>query len=448
MYWFGRLGSETYPRWVEETIGTLTVKDPSLITAIGSLNLPILTTNYDTLIEKVLGLELATWDQAEFCSQIMKGKRKGVLHVHGCWKHGASMILDLSTYHQILADDFIQTLMRSMEYHQPIIFVGFGSGMDDPHFQAFLNWAKGRFLNPQTEHYILVRSNEVPKGLPDSIIPIVYGDTYADLPLFLEQFAPKKKQLRSQPKNVPPKSKEPESKDTPVGLEAFLSGLIAEKAPDTARPFSLHSAERFLQHTSSNLELTRDITLLCMLPRMDRKILAAYWHRQDVARKLKELTIQCSFINHGDISAADRMLFRYNWSKHKDPIVKEVLQQLEGILEKLKPAHRDHSDYFSWYVQFLNLKGWQHGAGAIPELLKGLLLGILTEEDCQPVLDLAKELLVIYPEEKDFAQFLAHKSFDQLCTLQLSSTDIAFLEGVSIQDWPPLEKVCMYFVRG
>lgn len=448
MYWFNRLGTETYPRWVEETIGRLTVKDASLINAIGSLNLPILTTNYDTLIEKVLGLELATWEQAEFCSQILKGKRKGVLHVHGCWKNGASMILDLSTYHQILANDFIQTLMRSMEYHQPIIFVGFGSGMDDPHFQAFLNWAKGRFLNPQTEHYILVRSNEVPKGLPDSIIPIVYGDTYADLPLFLEQFAPKKKTSRGGAKEVPPKSKEPEVIPDPVGLEAFLSGLISVNHHGATPPFPLHSAERFLQHTSNNLELAKDITLLCILPRIDRKILAAYWQRQDVARKLKELTMQCSFINHGEIAASDRMLFRHNWRKEKNPIAKDVLEQLEGILVKLEPAHLDSSEHFNWYIQFLNLQGWKQGAAAMPDLLKGLLTGILNEEDCEPVLDLARELLTIYPEEKSFALFLGNKTFELLSALQLSAYDIVFLEHFPIGNWKPLEKVHLYFVLG
>ncbi|HWV64451.1 hypothetical protein, partial [Chitinophaga sp.] len=83
---FRKRGEGVLQTWLEATIGKFTVKNRELIEAIGALKLPVLTTNFDTLIEKVLGRESAVWNNPELCSQIIKGLSKGVLHMHGHWK--------------------------------------------------------------------------------------------------------------------------------------------------------------------------------------------------------------------------------------------------------------------------------------------------------------------------------------------------------------------------
>ncbi|MGF6928265.1 tetratricopeptide (TPR) repeat protein [Chitinophaga sp. W2I13] len=453
---FGKLGKELFEAWLERTIGKLTVKDRKLIDAIGGLKLPILTTNFDTLIEKVLGRDSVIWENPELCSQIIKGKSPAVLHVHGCWKHPETIVLDLKSYGRIGADDFIQTFLKSIEYHHSIIFMGFGAGIDDPNFQGFLNWAKGKFLNSQTQHFILVRAGEEPKDLPDNIIPIVYGESYEDLPGFLQQLVAKNRRPGRPRKNAKyfnfspvPVANNVEEPVKNAWAHKLVSGGAGNKIPASegnVRPV-MQSAEGFLEYASSNMELVKDVMFLSMLLQIDEKVLALYWPGIDVTQKLNELSSQHPFISNGRVGASDRKLFRHNWEKGHNPIAQEVLTRLDKIIETLRvDVNFKTNDYFNWYLQFLNVKCWTSGVAVIPHLVKGLLAGVLTGKNCQVIMELAMEVVEFHPDEKSFAGFLENRSFTDLESLQLKWVDLCFLESLYIAEWYPMERAILYFV--
>ena len=52
-----------YKLWLAETVGRLVPKNPELICAIGELECPILTTNYDSLIADILNRPSLTWNR-------------------------------------------------------------------------------------------------------------------------------------------------------------------------------------------------------------------------------------------------------------------------------------------------------------------------------------------------------------------------------------------------
>ncbi|CAF1022851.1 unnamed protein product [Didymodactylos carnosus] len=54
---------DVYKTWLIETVGKLLPKKPELIKAIGELECPILTTNYDSLLEDILTKKPLTWNK-------------------------------------------------------------------------------------------------------------------------------------------------------------------------------------------------------------------------------------------------------------------------------------------------------------------------------------------------------------------------------------------------
>ncbi|CAF2953171.1 unnamed protein product [Rotaria sp. Silwood2] len=66
-YYFQMENDETkndlYATWLRETIGNIVVKKPELIKTIGELECPILTTNYDSLLEDILDKKPLTWNE-------------------------------------------------------------------------------------------------------------------------------------------------------------------------------------------------------------------------------------------------------------------------------------------------------------------------------------------------------------------------------------------------
>jgi hypothetical protein len=61
---FGGKGAGEFKRWLRDSVGALTVSRPELITALHGLGAPLVTTNYDDLIEQVTKLQPLTWQGA------------------------------------------------------------------------------------------------------------------------------------------------------------------------------------------------------------------------------------------------------------------------------------------------------------------------------------------------------------------------------------------------
>lgn len=187
-----RLGAPgpDYARWLGETVGALRVQDGGVIEALMDLGVPIATTNYDGLIEEVTGLRPVTWQDKNRAESLIRGKSHGVLHLHGHWEEPSSVILGIQSYDAILNDKHAQGMLQALRFTRILLFVGFGSGLDDLNFGAFLRWTGQVFSDSQSSHFRLCLGSEVEntrKQHPPNhrIEAVPYGDAHTDLPHFL-----------------------------------------------------------------------------------------------------------------------------------------------------------------------------------------------------------------------------------------------------------------------
>jgi hypothetical protein len=83
-----RLGApdgHEFKLWLEDTVGSLKVKDRALVDALAALDVPIITTNYDHLFEEISGLDGLTLENHNEVAEAINQKKRCVIHVHGSW---------------------------------------------------------------------------------------------------------------------------------------------------------------------------------------------------------------------------------------------------------------------------------------------------------------------------------------------------------------------------
>jgi energy-coupling factor transporter ATP-binding protein EcfA2 len=187
-----------YVAWLDEAVGQLTANNTELIKAIGALDCPILTLNYDSLIHTTLKRERAVWTQGDLVQAITRKEFNRVLHLHGHYAEASSVILSEGDYGRISADATIQAILAAVALQKTLLFVGCGETLNDPNWQPMLRKLEGIFAaqasNSLFRHYLLVREGEEGKyaGINSQVVVTPYGAKYDDLPGFLREFASKK----------------------------------------------------------------------------------------------------------------------------------------------------------------------------------------------------------------------------------------------------------------
>ena len=155
----GRKSGE-YRRWLRETVGQLEPRDPEVIEALHDLGVPIVTTNYDSLIEQVTGLEPVTWRGGPRIERLLRGDEPGVLHLHGHWEDPESVVLGVHSYDEVLGDAYAQFVPRALTAFNSLLFVGCGEGLDDPNFGALRRWLRDVFGGSEYRHFRLALDGE------------------------------------------------------------------------------------------------------------------------------------------------------------------------------------------------------------------------------------------------------------------------------------------------
>jgi hypothetical protein len=163
-----------------------------VLEALRDLEVTILTTNYDSLIEEVTGRPAVTWRARARAQRIIRGDEPGVLHLHGHWQEPESVVLGIRTYEQLLGDEHAQALQQAMATTQTFLFIGFGAGLADPNFEAFRRWMSRLFKSGEYRHYRLVKADEeeilhAQHQPEERIFTLPYGESHADLAAFLRQ---------------------------------------------------------------------------------------------------------------------------------------------------------------------------------------------------------------------------------------------------------------------
>lgn len=187
-----RAGAEVYKDWLLSMFGDLAPAKRELYDALSALGVPLATTNYDGLIEYALLRQGVTWRDHVMVDRFLDNDlwRETVLHLHGHYREPASVVLGIPSYEKLLTDFQAQGTLRKIFRSRDLIFVGVGSGLEDPNFGKLLDWACEVGLPEERKHWLLVRTSDVPgiiQRLPRSTRIAVqsYGDTYGDLSPFL-----------------------------------------------------------------------------------------------------------------------------------------------------------------------------------------------------------------------------------------------------------------------
>jgi hypothetical protein len=130
-----------YEVFLNETIAKLSLDHSSaeskyFLETIARHNCPILTTNYDDLIERGLGIRSLTLDNISCAAEALRSGEQCVIHLHGLYSHPESIILTDSDYSALLKNKSWKKFTNILT-NRPLLFIGFGSSMFDSAFRRF-----------------------------------------------------------------------------------------------------------------------------------------------------------------------------------------------------------------------------------------------------------------------------------------------------------------------
>jgi tetratricopeptide (TPR) repeat protein len=193
-----KLGEGDFASWLASSVGGLknALRDPpEAILALHALGVPIITTNYDDLIEYVTKRQPITWQDSSAVDRTLRGDTNHVLHIHGYFERPESVILTLDDYSRVKSDAHTQAVMRAMVSNKTYLFIGCGGTLDDPNFELMLSWFREAFANLPYKHFRLELKHNVASvqaSHPDAerIQVLEYGTDYDDLAGFLRSLAP------------------------------------------------------------------------------------------------------------------------------------------------------------------------------------------------------------------------------------------------------------------
>jgi hypothetical protein len=76
-----------------------------------------------------------------------QGELDGVFHVHGSYHDPREVVLDSTDYYKVTQSSEVQNILKTFLEYKTMLFVGCGSGLEDPNFDVLLKWASERQKN-------------------------------------------------------------------------------------------------------------------------------------------------------------------------------------------------------------------------------------------------------------------------------------------------------------
>lgn len=196
-------GKRAYWDWLSDTSEHMPKrKDMALIRAIVETGCLILTTNYDNLIEKEFpDLDSMTWRDTARIQQTIHDGTQAVIHIHGSFKDPNSIIFDADDYQKLNDEPAMKRQLDSLIVDRTLIFLGVGDGLHDDDFGPKLKEFSEVFDKGASRHVLLCTGADLgrlSKELRDTQTrPLVYGDTFEDLPPYIKQAFPQGSLIRS-----------------------------------------------------------------------------------------------------------------------------------------------------------------------------------------------------------------------------------------------------------
>ena len=221
-----------FTKWLEDEVGSLRLKDRSVLDALIALGLPFTTTNYDHLIEQATSLPAVSWKETVKVEKLLRGREPGVLHLHGKWDQPESVVLGIKSYEAVRNNEHAQTVLKWLRFGKSLLFVGCADGLGDPNFGNFLSWTRSVFAGSPFHQYCLVRESEREKlqaqhPLAERIVFLSYGKEFRDLAPFLRKLAPKPGKTAVSSRRARQKAAAKSAPPAPV-VAAYLKRLAEE----------------------------------------------------------------------------------------------------------------------------------------------------------------------------------------------------------------------------
>lgn len=177
---------EDFARWIAHSVGDLPLREHGVAEGLGKLGVPILTTNYDDLLERALGRPSATWQQPSEMRRVLRMESQAIGHLHGIWNDVNTVVFSQSSYQSITENADAQNVQKSAFDLKTFLFVGVGDGLTDPNFSPMVSQFAARFPSSPNTHFRLCLNSDVdPASELKSVVDVGYGDSYSDLAGFL-----------------------------------------------------------------------------------------------------------------------------------------------------------------------------------------------------------------------------------------------------------------------
>jgi SIR2-like domain/CHAT domain len=226
------LGENDVAAWLRERFDTFAVRRPAVPRALGRLGVPLLTTNYDHVLEQATERGWRTWDEPEAWQELRDQPTRDVLHVHGSYRRPGSVVLDQRSYDRVIADKPSQHFWRALATTHSLVFVGFGKGYDDANFSQLRAFLAGVLQGVNRRHYRLMPQEEIVPGteaeLHENVKPVGFPGGFDGLAAFLESLAPPSAQAAAP---AAPKPPPPRVFEVTVGMNG-LSAVVREGDDD------------------------------------------------------------------------------------------------------------------------------------------------------------------------------------------------------------------------
>ncbi len=223
-----------YSRWLEECFGDVGPSDNEfarILRNLKTLGIPIVTLNYDTLLEKVTGLPTIKFSDTRKVAQWARREIEGIVHLHGVWDSPESCVLGVRDYHSASSNEVRQFFQRHLSTFGRLLFIGCGDTFSDPNFSTLISWMRDEIKGGHPLHYAMVRESEARSRQADPtwqgfVEPISYGKEYEDLPASLQSILPSIEVFEHISKSQPP-STESQIRDDKT-LTAYRSFLVKD----------------------------------------------------------------------------------------------------------------------------------------------------------------------------------------------------------------------------
>jgi hypothetical protein len=174
---------------------SLRVVDGSVGRALAGLRVPLITTNYDSLLEQATGRRSVTWHHPEQIERVMSGYVDDVVHVHGVHDQPDTLVFGRDGYRKYQADGRVRATLQALQVLRPHVYIGCGGGLKDPYFRRHFGWLRATIGSSSLRHFRLCTESEKAElrltHPSDRLMLVSYGRTHADLPGFLERLAPR-----------------------------------------------------------------------------------------------------------------------------------------------------------------------------------------------------------------------------------------------------------------